>query len=346
MSGLTRAAILLLAPSLLSAQVEQRTIKGAEVAIYNLVGSLRAEPGPGDAVVVDVRRGGADAAQLRIETGPLRGRETLRIVYPSDRIRYRANGRYGMTVNVRDDGTFADGEWRMSEGRRVRIDSRDQGLEAYADLVVRVPRGQRIALYLAVGRADVANVNGQLMVDVGSAEVDVTNSSGSLSLDTGSGRVTVNGFTGDVVVDAGSGGVSLSRIKGSTLEIDSGSGGVQASEVEVGTLAADIGSGGLRLHRARAPRLNVETGSGGADIELLSDVVELTVETGSGGVTIRAPATLSAEVDIETGSGGFDSDFAITTNRFDRNEIRGRIGDGKGRVRIEAGSGRVRLLKS
>lgn len=338
------AALLLAVPSLVLGQAEQRTIRGADVAIYNLVGSLRAEPGSGDAVAVEIRRGGADASKLRVETGAVRGRETLRIIYPSDDIRYRDARMSGIHVNVRKDGTFSDGDWRMSDGDRVRISSRGD-LEAHADLTVRVPRGQRIALYLAVGRAEVVNVDGQLRIDVGSAEVDVTGSKGSLILDTGSGRVTVSDFTGDVMVDAGSGGVSLKGIKGTTLELDSGSGGVEATDIEVGNLTADVGSGGLRLLRLKAPRVKLESGSGGANVELLSDVEELIVETGSGGVTVRAPASLSAEVDIETGSGGFDSDFAIATTRLDRNEIRGRIGAGKGRIRIEAGSGRVRLLK-
>jgi len=348
MSRLARAASLaLLVPAALSAQSEQRSIRGADVAIYNLVGSIRAEPGTGDAVTVEIRRGGADGAKLRIETGPVRGRETLRVIYPSDRIVY-GDSRWGgrTSIEVRDDGTFSDGDWRERDGERVSIRSRGDGLEAHADLLVRVPRGQKLALYLAVGRAEVSNVNGNLYVDVGSAGVDVRNSGGSLSLDTGSGRVMVADFAGNVSVESGSGGVSLDRIKGAELHIESGSGGIQASEVDVAKLDAEVGSGGLRLYRTKAPRLNLETGSGGAVVELLSTVEEVTIETGSGGVTLRTPATLSAEVDIETGSGGFDTDFAITTTRMGRNHVQGRIGDGKGRIQIEAGSGTVRLLKS
>jgi DUF4097 and DUF4098 domain-containing protein YvlB len=99
------------------------------------------------------------------------------------------------------------------------------------------------------------------------------------------------------------------------------------------------------MYRMKANDVNVETGSGGATLELLSNFDRMSVETGSGGATIRAPATLSAEVDVETGSGGFQTDFEITTRRVGRNHIEGRIGDGKGRIRIEAGSGSVRLLK-
>ncbi|HYW29916.1 MAG TPA: hypothetical protein VE869_00320, partial [Gemmatimonas sp.] len=57
----------------------------------------------------------------------------------------------------------------------------------------------------------------------------------------------------------------------------------------------------------------------------------------------------SAEVSIETGSGGISSDFAIATNRLERNRMQGRIGrgtgPGTGRITVETGSGSVRLLK-
>jgi lia operon protein LiaG len=329
------------------AQSEQRSVKGAQVAIYNLAGRLKAVAGTGDAVIVEITRGGADAAKLRIETGQIRGRETLRIVYPSDRIVYpERDSRSRTSIDVREDGTFSDGSWEDRDRGRVDIRSYGPGLEAFADLVVRIPRGQKIELFLAVGRAEVTNVEGDLVLDVGSAEVDVSGAKGQLTLDTGSGRVAVRDVTGDLNIDTGSGGLTLDRVKGSILRIDSGSGGVQGNDIEVREFNADVGSGGLRVYRMKAPLITAETGSGGITLELLSDIERLSVETGSGGVTIRLPATLSAEVEAETGSGGFSTDFEIVTRRMSRNHIVGRVGDGRGRVRIEAGSGSVRLLKN
>lgn len=328
---------------------EQRTIAGAQVAIYNIAGRLRALPAAGNAVVVEIARGGADASKLRIETGALRGRETLRIVYPSDRVVYpEMRHRSRSSIHIRPDGTFSDGgDWTERRDRdRVDIRGSGDGLEAYADLTVRVPRGQKIELYLAVGRVEVQNVEGDLLIDVGAADVDVSGTKGTLTLDTGSGRVAVRDVTGDIELDSGSGGLSVDRLKGGVLRIDSGSGGVEGNDIEVGELTADVGSGGLRLYRVKAPTVTAETGSGGITLELLSDVQRLNVETGSGGATIRAPATLSAEIDAETGSGGFSTDFEVTTRRVGRNHISGRIGDGKGRITIEAGSGSVRLLKN
>jgi lia operon protein LiaG len=340
-------ALLAVAPIHASAQTEQRTIRGSDVAIYNLAGRVRAVAGTGDAVGVEITRGGADASKLRIETGAIRGRETLRIIYPAERIVYDNMGRSRSSIHVRDDGTFSEGDWQDWRDRnRVDIRSYGPGFEAHADLVVRVPKGQKIALFLAVGRIEVTNVEGDLLVDVASAEVDISGVKGALTLDTGSGRTAVRDVTGELNIDTGSGGLSVERVKGGTLRLDSGSGGIQAMDIEVAEFDADVGSGGLRVSRLRAPQVRAEAGSGGVSLELLGDVQSLDVETGSGGVTIRAPATLNAEVNVETGSGGFQTDFEISTRRVSRNHVEGRIGEGKGRLTVEAGSGTVRLLKN
>jgi lia operon protein LiaG len=337
-------ALSLLATSAV-AQTENRTVKGKDVAIYNLVGRLRAVAGTGDAVSVDITRSGADASKIKIATGTLRGRETLRIVYPREDIIYpdlRRGSR--TTINVNEDGTFGDGNDSRWDDR-ITIRGSGTGIEAYADLVVKIPKGQRISLNLAVGRVEVANVEGEVMVDVSSADVDVADLKGILNLDTGSGRVGVRNVTGDVIVDAGSGGITIDRVSGGILDLDTGSGSVEISGVDVKELKADVGSGGVRIMALKSPNVTVETGSGSAYLELLGVVERVSVESGSGGVTIRAPANLSAEIDAETGSGGFSSDFEILSRRFGRRHVEGTIGDGKGRIRLESGSGSIRLLK-
>src|SRR5262245_57649462 len=78
------AVAMLTVPAVGAAQTSHHVLKGDSVAVYNLVGELRVEPATGADVTVDVQRGGADAAKLDIQAGPLRGRETLRVIYPDD----------------------------------------------------------------------------------------------------------------------------------------------------------------------------------------------------------------------------------------------------------------------
>lgn len=332
----------------LGAQTERRTITGDRVALYNLAGHLRVQPGSGSDVVVDITRGGRDAAQLKLATGTIRGWETLRIVYPSNQIVYAAEGFRGRTqLRVNSDGTFDDHDndgWNSRD--RVEIRDSGSGIDAHADLTVSVPRGQRIALHWGVGQATVTNVDGDIRVSVAAATLDAEHTRGRLALSTGSGRVTVNDANGDVDLDTGSGQVSVTGVHGESLGIDTGSGSVTGSDVDVKTLKVDVGSGGIRLGQIKAPHVAVDAGSGGTDLEFLTNLDQITVDAGSGPVTLRLPATQSADVDIETGSGGIDSDFPVQTSRVERNHLRGRIGDGHGRIRIESGSGHVRLLKN
>src|SRR5207247_9487120 len=113
------------------------------------------------------------------------------------------------TLDVREDGTFNDREGHGSGvgAHCVRIAGSGRGLEAHADLRVAIPPGKKAAVYLAVGRVSVANVDGDLQVDVSAANVTGDHPKGSLRIDTGSGDVKVADVEGDVSLDTGSGNV-------------------------------------------------------------------------------------------------------------------------------------------
>ncbi len=351
----TLALVLLtLVPGALAAQqLERYTLEGDDVAIYNLAGALTVEPGTGS-VAVELTRGGPDAARLQIGRGELHGRETLRVIYPSQDVAYAGlESGSNTTLKVREDGTFGDGDHDHDkdedrdrpDGRTVRI-SRDRGdLRAHADLKVRVPAGSRVELHLAVGKVSVANVDGEILIDSHSAPVTATGSRGSLSVDVGSGNVHVTGAEGTLSVDTGSGPVEVSRFEGTRLSVDTGSGDVTASEVKGDGLSIDTGSGDIRLSAASAPEIMLETGSGGVTADLRTAPSTLSVETGSGNIRVTAPSTLGAEVDIETSSGDVESDFPLQVTRHSREHLVGTIGNGQGRIQIETGSGDVRLLK-
>lgn len=337
------------------AQTERHVLSGDRVAIYNLAGTVRVEAGRGSDVVIEVTRGGRDARRLQVEEGSIRGEDALRVIYPEDRIVYPALDRNDRTtISVRDDGTWGDKQRRgdsdsrdysSRERRRVEIAASGSGLEAYADLRILVPPGQRITIHHAAGDARITMVDADLAVEVAHSDITAERTRGRLSLETGSGSVSVTDAQGDVSLDTGSGSVTISGVKGQSLRMDTGSGSIHGGDVDVAELKADVGSGGVRLDHVRASRVDVDAGSGGTELELLSTIEHLKVDAGSGGVTVHLPAALGAEIDIETGSGGIETDFAVQVTKFEQRHMVGRIGDGRGRIRIESGSGHVRLLK-
>lgn len=336
------AAALVAAP--LQAQEVER-ISGDDVAVYNLAGRVDVVAGSGSEVVVRIRRGGADASQLRLEEGRIGGRSTLRVVYPSDEIVYPEMGRRSSTtVRVRNDGTFSDGG--SNRGEQVRIRGGGGGMEAWADLTIEVPSGRNLSVYLATGEVDARDVDGDLLVDTGSGAVTVVGVSGFLDIDTGSGSVEARDVMGGLRVDTGSGGVQIHDVRGARIEVDTGSGGVRGSNLTADAVGVDTGSGSIDLERVTSRDLLLDTGSGSIDIDLTGDIDRLDADTGSGSITVRAPAELGATVDIETGSGGIDLDFPVEVRSVRRDRVQGTIGDGRGEIRIDTGSGSVRLIRS
>jgi lia operon protein LiaG len=344
-------------PARLSAQAAapatRYVLKGDSVAVYNLVGELRVEPGSGGDVVVELRVGGADVKQLEIQTGPLRGRETLRVIYPDDVISVPTWGRgSNTTLRVRDDGTFGDGGgrhgWRGDGGARtVRITGRGEGLEAYADLRVLVPAGKRVAVHLGVGKAFVTNVDGQIHVDVASADVAADRTRGVLKIETGSGNVDLRDATGDVSLESGSGDITVANVRGARLKVETGSGNITVTGASAPELAIETGSGDVDVTDAQGDNLSFETGSGNVDVALVATFRTVTIETGSGDVTLKVPPTIGAEVELDTGSGDIDlGGLTLQVQRIQRDHVEGTIGDGRGRLSIETGSGNVHLVKS
>ncbi len=341
-------ATLLVAAPLAAQQADRFTLSGDEVAIYNLVGTLTVNRGSGSEVVVTVSRSGRDASQLTVERSTLRGIPSLRVVYPGDRIIYPAMGRQSNTrFSIREDGTWDGTGWgRHREGTHdIEIVGSGTGLEAAARLQVSMPEGRKVRVFLGVGAVDVANINGSLSVDVASASITSHDTRGALSLDTGSGDIEVTGHDGALNVDTGSGDVAVTTQKNGELHIDTGSGSVRASGITASVLKIDTGSGDIRLADATASRASLETGSGAIEARFLTAIDDLAVETGSGDVTLRLPEGLNVTVDLETSSGDLTVDFPVQLIRKEENSLRGRIGEGKGRIAVESGSGDVSLLK-
>jgi hypothetical protein len=328
---------------------EVHRVAGRNVAVYNLAGRVDVVRGRGADVVVRVTRGGADARDLTVETGSIRGRETLRVIYPSDEIVYAEMGRGSNTsLSVREDGTFSDqgARDRGDRGDRVRIGGRGGGLEAWADLTIEVPAGTDMSVYLAAGEVTAEDIESDLSIDTGSGEVRVIGVAGSLNVETGSGSIVVRGVEGALQVETGSGRVDVSDVRGDEIQVDTGSGGVRGSSLTAPQVRIDTGSGSIELESVTSADVVLETGSGSIDIELMSDVDRLDADTGSGSITVRAPAGLGATVDIETGSGGIDLDFPLEVRSVRRDHVQGTLGDGRGTIKIDTGSGSVRLIRT
>ena len=342
--GILGLALVMAASNPSAQQRDRYTLSGDQVAIHDLAGELRVEPGTGPAVIVEVVRGGRDAGALSIRTGDQRGVATLSVAFPGKRIVYpRIPGRWTSTQSVDERGVFQSHMGPLGS-RRVTISGSGSGAEAWADLRILVPPGHTLVLHHAAGRARVQGLDGNLLLDHGVGELEVRDVRGKVSLDTGSGEVTVTNVRGALEIDSGSGAVTINDVRGGDVLIDSGSGSVRATHVDVDALRADTGSGDVILREVSAQRIDLDTGSGSVELELTDDARAIRADTGSGSFTLRVPANFGAEFDVEASSGSIDVDVSHETIQVDRGRVRGRIGDGNGTIRVDSGSGDVRIL--
>jgi len=326
---------------------DRHVVSGASVAIYDLVGKVVAEPGSGADVVVEVTPVGADAAKLSVEQGEIGRWQTLRVVFPGNRVTYRGEDFWGTDIHVGDDGRFGDRSLVGDEGdrRKVTISGRGSGLEAHADLHVLVPKGKTLALFLGVGSLSITNVDGDLKVDVASASATVRGTRGSLAIDAGSGEIQVSDASGEVSLDTGSGSTTVRGVRGGRLSLDTGSGDITVIDATVDVLKADTGSGGVEIQDLDAQDIALDTGSGSVRMGLLpGSPRSIVIDCGSGGVTLAVPKDLDASFECEAGSGGIDIRVPHQVTERSHDHVNGRFGTGKGRIHIESGSGGVRIV--
>ena len=354
---MNRIATLLIASALvaptLQAQEQVRAgqratlAAGNTVEIFNAVGEVTLRRATGSSVEVTATPQGSEGGQLQFFTDTEGGRARFRVVFPDVDQIAAPEGWGGRTqLHLRADGTFGgdnDDNW----GRRRRGDQVDiggsRGFRGYANLEIGVPDGVEIIVRLAVGRVNVDGVNARAVIDLWSANADATNIAGDWLFDTGSGDVNVRGARGTLKIDTGSGAGIVSGMQGDLLNIDTGSGSVDATDVQVDRFVFDTGSGSVRARRITARRGEADTGSGDVEIEYTGGTVDdLVIDTGSGSARLTLPDNVSARVVVDTGSGG------VTVNRsgaiFERRGDDGtvlRFGDGRGRIRIDTGSGNV-----
>ena len=127
----------------------------------------------------------------------------------------------------------------------MTISDGTEGLDARADLLVRMPKGPSSRLPGdRVGT--VANVDGELTW-TRTARRSPPPGPGQLSVDVGAGDVRITQARGDADVDTGSGAVEVTGFQGTVLSIDTGSGEVTGSDLVSDELSVDTGSGEIRL---------------------------------------------------------------------------------------------------
>ena len=161
-----------------------------------------------------------------------------------------------------------------------------------------------------------------------------------LDANSGSGDVNDDGVGVNAKLSTGSGTIHASGLKES-FTVETGSGDIYAEQVGSGDVKAHTGSGSIELKNVSGG-LKAQTGSG--DIKLSGQPKsDWRVGTGSGGVEIWAEKS-AFTLDASTGSGDIKTDREmLVQGSVEKHHISGKINGGGPTVRVETGSGDIRI---
>jgi len=161
-----------------------------------------------------------------------------------------------------------------------------------------------------------------------------------LDAGSGSGDITDDGVGENAKISTGSGNIHATGLNGG-FTVGTGSGNIYAEQAGQGDVKAETGSGSIELRSLRGG-LRASTGSGNIKVGG-TPANTWHLETGSGNVEFwagDAPLTL----DAETGSGSVHTDREMMTQgSSDHHHITGKLNGGGPTVRIETGSGDIRI---
>jgi Putative adhesin len=174
-----------------------------------------------------------------------------------------------------------------------------------------------------------------------SIDYEITTPRGSnVSAGSGSGDLEISGIGGGLKASTGSGSIGAHGI-GGAVALDTGSGDIKAELNNPNSTKAQTGSGSIRINGVIG---GLKAGTGSGDIEIQGQPTsDWKLETGSGSVTLTTGGS-HFSLDASTGSGSVHSDPPITTHgSLEKHHVMGDINGGGPTVRVETGSGDIRI---
>jgi hypothetical protein len=167
-----------------------------------------------------------------------------------------------------------------------------------------------------------APANSFLEANSGSGDIKDDGVGENAKLGTGSGSINATGLQNGFIVNTGSGNIYAEATGQGDVKAQTGSGSVELKGVH-GSLHAGTGSGNIKVTGTPTSDWKLETGSGSVEFW-----------AGNSGFTL----------DASTGSGSVHTDQEMAVQgSFDKHHIVGKVHGGGPTVRIQTGSGDIRV---
>jgi DUF4097 and DUF4098 domain-containing protein YvlB len=227
----------------------------------------------------------------------------------------------GSDSQVHVFGKVHSNNWGDSNDARVREIAANPPIEQTGN-IIRIGSHHENMHNISVDYEIQAPANSFLEAGSGSGDIKVEGVGDNAKLSTGSGNIHATGLQGGFTLNTGSGNITADQTGGGDVKAQTGSGNIDLKNVH----------GGLRA------------GTGSGDIKIAgSPTMDWKLETGSGSIEYW-PGNTGFTLDASTGSGSVHTDKEMAVQgSFDKHHITGKIDGGGPTVRIETGSGDIRI---
>ncbi len=209
--------------------------------------------------------------------------------------------------------------------------------------------GPTVLLHSRSGSITAADLKGEAKAVTSFGSITCSTFSGTtLDLKTESGRIAISDAACRTCLAVTSyGSLACNRIKGDTVKLKSGSGSLDLAAVDTPDLDVSTSFGSVKAREITTAKLTAGSGSGSINIVCTpATSADLTAEVRSsfGGIDFTAPPRFSGQVDLRTDFGSIHTALPVTVSgNLDKKKVVGTVGEGKGLLRLQTGSGSIDL---
>lgn len=161
---------------------------------------------------------------------------------------------------------------------------------------------------------------------------------------TGDGDISLDGHSGsiDIIGDDGRLDVNRGRFSDCRIQLDDGDIRILDSE---GAFYIEVDDGDTELFRIKTNVMDLKSEDGDFDIELLkTGKLDLDIRTDDGDIDLSLQSSISAAFSIDVDDGRIRTDLPMAEDVQKGNHwMSGKLGSGKGRIRIRTADGSVML---
>lgn len=205
---------------------------------------------------------------------------------------------------------------------------------------IRVPRSTEIRSISDSGATSVRGVDARVDVRTQSATIDLSSLSGQVTASSGSGAVTADRVVGPLTVSTVSSAFAGTSL-GSSLHVRTQSGEVEAAFDGTGDVDVETGSSAVRLRGVRGG-LIAKTQSGRVTVQG-APRREWLATTSSSSVNLNIESGVGFSIDAASRSGSVIADGEPVQGSVAKRAVTGTVHGGGPLVRVNSGSGSIRL---